>query len=129
MRIINTIKNIVPIGSIRYYICIKISNLIFFFQSKLMVVIPGFINGSYLVLSGFLILPGYAQETKKDSIAGYEALYKKASKLIDSAKYEQALPFLKKAIKEKPNYWEALNKTAFAKIKLERLQRSIERFR
>ena len=66
----------------------------------------------------FFCLSGYSQDAKKDTIAGYESLYKQATKLVDSSKYEQALPLLKKALKEKPNYWEALNKSAFAKIKL-----------
>lgn len=66
----------------------------------------------------FLWLPVCAQTVKKDSLPGYESLYKEASRLIDSAKYEQALPLLKKAIKEKPNYWEAFNRSAYARIRL-----------
>jgi tetratricopeptide (TPR) repeat protein len=63
--------------------------------------------------------PVKAQKTSgKDSTASYEETYKKAVKLIDSAKYDQSIPILKKAIKENPNYWEAFNKMAFAKIKL-----------
>lgn len=58
-----------------------------------------------------------AQEVRKDSVAGYEALYREAVKLIDSSRYEQALPLLKKAVKENPNYWEALNKSAYARLK------------
>lgn len=72
-------------------------------------------------LFGFIwcfLVPGKAQELKKDSIASHEVLYNKAKKLIDSAQYEAAIPLLKKAIKEKPVYWEAMNKMAFAKIKL-----------
>lgn len=59
----------------------------------------------------------YGQGAKKDSVAGYEALYNNAVALIDSSKYEQALPLLKKALKEQPNYWEALNKLALVKLK------------
>jgi tetratricopeptide (TPR) repeat protein len=63
-------------------------------------------------------LPISAQETRKDTVMPYEILYNKASRLIDSAKYKDAVPILKKAVKEKPDYWEAFNKMAFAKIKL-----------
>ncbi len=67
----------------------------------------------------WLIVPKMTcQEIKKDSVPSYVVLFNKASKLIDSAKYKDALPLLKKAIKEKPDYWEAYNKSAFAKIKL-----------
>lgn len=66
----------------------------------------------------FVLEPVKAQETVKDSVAGYEKLFLKASKLIDSASYEKALPLLKKAIKEKSDYWEAYNKMALIKIKL-----------
>jgi tetratricopeptide (TPR) repeat protein len=60
-----------------------------------------------------------AQEVAKtDSTPPYKKLYDKAVKLIDSSKYKEALPLLKKAIKEKPDYWDAFNKSAFAKIKL-----------
>lgn len=60
-----------------------------------------------------------AQEVKTvDSIPKHEQLFTKASKLIDSAKYKEAIPLLKKAMKEKPDYWEALNKMGFAKTKL-----------
>lgn len=74
----------------------------------------------------FFCQNGYSQETKMDSAASYEDFYKKASKLIDSAKYDQALPLLKKAVKEKPNYWEAHNKMAFAKIKLKNYKEALK---
>ena len=56
---------------------------------------------------------------KKDSLSSHETHFKNASILIDSSKFEQAIPLLKKAIKENPNYWEAYNKMAYAKIKLQ----------
>ena len=46
------------------------------------------------------------------------AIYKSACKLLDSAKYDDAITLLKKAIKIKPEYTEAFNKMAFAKIKI-----------
>jgi tetratricopeptide (TPR) repeat protein len=67
----------------------------------------------------FFYLDIRAQVVKKDSLPPFEEKYKEAIKLIDSAQYKQAIPLLKKAIKEKPNYWEAYNKMAYAKIKLE----------
>lgn len=66
------------------------------------------------------------QTIVKDSLKGHENLYAKASKLIDSSKYDQALPLLKKAIKEKPDYWEAMNKSAFAKIKLKEYKEALK---
>jgi len=56
------------------------------------------------------------EEIPKDTVPEYYKLYTKACKLIDSAKYKEALPLLKKAIKQKPDYWQAYNKTAFIKI-------------
>lgn len=58
------------------------------------------------------------QEVIKDSIPPHILQLNKASKLIDSAKYKEALVILKKTIKEKPDFWEAYNKSAFAKMKL-----------
>lgn len=58
------------------------------------------------------------QEKTKDSIPEYSILFKEACLLIDSGKYKASIPLLKKAVKRKPDYWEALNKMAFAKIKL-----------
>ena len=56
---------------------------------------------------------------KADSTTpSYQKIFEKASKLVDSAKYKEAVPLLKKAIKEKPDYWEAYNKSGFAKMKL-----------
>lgn len=55
---------------------------------------------------------------KADSLPGYQQLFNKAAKLIDSARYKDALPLLKKAVKEKPDYWEAYNKSGLAKIQL-----------
>ena len=83
-------------------------------------VVISFYKWSLFLVIWLFCAKSYAQEAKKDTTAkgGYEDLFKQASKLIDSAKYEQALPLLKKALKEKPNYWEALNKSAYAKIKL-----------
>ncbi len=59
-----------------------------------------------------------AQEVKKDTIPPYILALNKATKLIDSAKYKDAISLLKKTIKEKPDFWEAYNKSALAKIKL-----------
>ncbi len=60
----------------------------------------------------------WAQAPKKDTLPEYETLYKAASKLVDSAKYKEALPLLKKTVKLKPDHWEAFNKLAFSNIKL-----------
>jgi tetratricopeptide (TPR) repeat protein len=69
----------------------------------------------------------HAQETPKpDSIPSSQKLYNKAAALIDSAKYKEALPILKKAIKEKPDYWEAYNKSAFAKMQLKEYKDAVK---
>ncbi len=58
------------------------------------------------------------QEVANDTIPEYQKKFTKALKLIDSAKYETALPILKDAIKEKKDFWQAYNKMAYCKIKL-----------
>jgi len=70
--------------------------------------------------------PIKAQEPVKDSVAPHLELYNKASVLIDSAKYKDGLVLLKKAVKLKPDYWEAFNKTAFAKIKMGQYKEAIK---
>ena len=45
-------------------------------------------------------------------------LFNSACKLIDSSKYKDAIVVLKKALKIKPDYYQAYNKMAFAKVKL-----------
>lgn len=59
-----------------------------------------------------------AQEAAKDSVTEDQKIYLAACKLIDSAKYKEAIPLLKKAIKLSPLNIEPYNKMAFAKIKL-----------
>jgi tetratricopeptide (TPR) repeat protein len=58
------------------------------------------------------------QEVANDTVPEYQKKFTKALKLIDSAKYETALPILKDAIKEKKDFWQAYNKMAYCKIKL-----------
>lgn len=65
--------------------------------------------------------PLFGQQNN-DSLPHYLVLYNNAVKLIDSAKYQESLPILKKAIKEKPDFWGAMNKMAFAKIKLQKFK-------
>lgn len=56
--------------------------------------------------------------TKKDTLPEFETAYKEAVKLIDSARYKESIPLLKKTVKLKPDHWEAFNKLAYANIKL-----------
>ncbi len=64
-----------------------------------------------------LSISGFGQnEVNKDSVPEHQKLYAKACKLTDSSKYKEALPLLKKAIKQKQDYWQAYNKMAFIKI-------------
>jgi tetratricopeptide (TPR) repeat protein len=63
--------------------------------------------------SCLLVLFSLSGTCQKDTVAPYLAHFNKASELTDSAKYEEALVLLKKAIKLKPDLWEAHNKRAF----------------
>ncbi len=80
---------------------------------------PYFYKWLVFIIMWFSFCRVSAQEVAKaDSIPPYQKLFNKASALIDSAKYKEALPLLKKAIKEKPDYWEAYNKSGFAKMRM-----------
>ncbi len=63
-------------------------------------------------------LPLRAACQQNDSIPHYLQLYENAKQLQDSGKYRESLPLLKKALKEKPDYWEAHNMMANASLKL-----------
>jgi len=60
-----------------------------------------------------------AQEYSNDSIPNHIKLFIKGCKLNDSAKYKEAIKVFKLAVKEKPDYWEAYNKMAYAKTHLQ----------
>jgi tetratricopeptide (TPR) repeat protein len=77
-----------------------------------------FYKWSFLIIIWQGFLPLSSQEAIKDSVTPQQLMFGKASKLIDSLKYKEAIVILKKVVKEKPDYWEAFNKMAFAKIKL-----------
>lgn len=76
-------------------------------------------NYLYFMLLGIINLTLSAQEYSNDSIPPEIKLYNKAGKLIDSAKYEQSLVLLKNALKIKKDYWEAYNRMAYTKIKMQ----------
>ncbi len=75
-------------------------------------------NALLLISSVFVLSPLQAQEVKNDSISPDQQLYLSAIKLIDSARYKDALPILKQVLKKDPANADAWNKQAFAKIKL-----------
>lgn len=52
-----------------------------------------------------------------DSVPEYEKIYAKALKLIDSAKYKEAEPLLKKVLKENKEFYKAYTKLAFVYLK------------
>jgi tetratricopeptide (TPR) repeat protein len=56
------------------------------------------------------------QDTPVDTIPEYQKLFTKACKLVDSAKFKEALPIFKKVTKLKPEHWQAYNKMAYIKI-------------
>lgn len=68
----------------------------------------------YFLLNTFLCA---AQKDTLKTANPETEFYTKAIKLIDSAKYKDAETELKKALKLKKDYWEAMNKMAFIKIK------------
>jgi len=75
------------------------------------------------LISAFLICfysPFFSQDETPapvDSIPPYVRTYEKASRLIDSAKYNDALPMLKKVLKENSDYYMAHNKIALIHLK------------
>jgi len=72
-----------------------------------------------LCLTSIFCAGMFAQEIQKvDSVPDHQKLFVKAAKFIDSSKYKEAIPLLKKSLKLKPDYWEAFNKMGFAKMKL-----------
>lgn len=75
------------------------------------------------VLLVVFALTGICQEVQDTTKANPEVeLFKKAVKLIDSARYKEAIVDLKKAIKIKPDYPAAYTKMAVAKIALKDLK-------
>ena len=62
---------------------------------------------------------GFSQKDTSKTKTGEADLFKSACKLMDSAKYKDAIVLLKKAVKIKPDYYEAFNKMALAKLKTE----------
>jgi tetratricopeptide (TPR) repeat protein len=59
-----------------------------------------------------------AQQIASDTLSQEQSLYNKARKLADSAKYSAAVKDLKKAVKIRPNFWEAYNMLAECKIRM-----------
>ncbi|MCE3229863.1 MAG: hypothetical protein K0S32_4414 [Bacteroidetes bacterium] len=74
----------------------------------------------FLLLAGFANLLN-AQNTDEqkpvDSIPEYEKLYKKAVTFIDSGKYKEAIPMLKKVLKDNKEFYMAHTKLAFILMK------------
>ena len=60
--------------------------------------------------------------SQKDTANAELAIYKDGCKLLDSAKYKDAIVLFKKAIKEKNDFLPAYNKMAIAKMKLDDLK-------
>jgi tetratricopeptide (TPR) repeat protein len=55
---------------------------------------------------------------EKDTVPEYQKLYKKAVTFIDSGKYKESLPVLKKVLKENKEFYMAHTKMAYAHMKL-----------
>jgi tetratricopeptide (TPR) repeat protein len=63
---------------------------------------------------------------ERDSVADWQKLYNEAGKLMDSAKYENAIVLLKKSVKIKKSYPEALTRMALARMKLDDLKGALK---
>ena len=72
----------------------------------------------YILFIWFCTIFCHAQEAKKDSLPDYQILYESGMKKMDSSRYKEAIPLLKKATKKKPDYWEAWNKMAYSQMQL-----------
>jgi tetratricopeptide (TPR) repeat protein len=72
----------------------------------------------FLIIIWLSPLAFICQEVATDTIPEYQKNFEKAVKLIDSTKYQEALPILKNVLKEKKDFWQAYNKMAYCKIKL-----------
>jgi tetratricopeptide (TPR) repeat protein len=73
----------------------------------------------------FLPFIGEAQQAA-DSVEAHVRFFIQAEALQDSGKFKESLPLLKKAIKTKPDYWEAYNLTALAQIKTEKYKEALK---
>lgn len=80
--------------------------------------VKGFYKWFFLGVIWLSFFDIYGQTAKKDTLPEFETLYKQAVKLVDSAKYKESVPLLKKTVKLKPDHWEAFNKLAFVSIQL-----------
>jgi len=67
-----------------------------------------------------------ASGTVKDSVPEHIRFFETANKEIDSSRYEAAVKLFKKAIKKKKDYWEAYQRSAFAKYKLNNYKGAIK---
>lgn len=67
-----------------------------------------------------LSLQAQDEEPKIDTVPNYVKLFNKATSLIDSGKYDDAMPILKKVLKENKDYYGAYNKMAYIFIKKEK---------
>lgn len=84
----------------------------------------------FLLLGGFFSLNSFSQNSPLNlsdvdtAVAKVEeekhiTFYKEGLKLLDSLKYEEAIPLFKKSIKKKKDYFEAYLKLGYCKMKLE----------
>ena len=77
-------------------------------------------NGNFSYILGIVyLLLNLSCYSQKDTTNQELAAYKNGCKLLDSAQFKESINQFKKAIKLNPNYTDAYNKMAIAKIKLE----------
>ncbi|MCW3077487.1 MAG: hypothetical protein JWO32_2096 [Bacteroidetes bacterium] len=76
-----------------------------------------FILVIYLVSSSTLNAQATEGQPVTDSVPSYQKTFNKAVALIDSAKYKEALPLLKKVIKENKQFYKAHTKMALIYLK------------
>lgn len=73
----------------------------------------------FFIIIALKAFDGYCQKDTTKKVASEQDFYQSAIKLIDSAKYKDAIVLLKKAVKTNPEFAAGYNKMAYAKLKLE----------
>ena len=102
-----------------HYICINVKNSNLYIKNFVCRNALMFYKWFIFVIIWSATFSLRAQEKPaQDTLLPWQADFKKASGLVDSSKYKEAIVLLKKLVKEKPDFLEAMNKMAFAKMQI-----------
>src|SRR5690606_31325915 len=66
------------------------------------------------------------EAAKSDSLPPHLRLFEEAENLQDSGHFKESIPVLKKAIKQKKDYWEAMNLLAKAQMNTEKYKDALK---